>query len=140
MEIVADDQRQRALKTTEAERGQEKDDHQQTHLRLAQGMDPLIQMRPNRCLGAQSWFPALCENEKSQNKIGCAQGGGHPAWTGISEMLQTYAANKRAKNKSQPKRHADEPHFARSLLGRRDIGNVSLGDRDIAAAQSSAHS
>ena len=41
---------------------------------------------------------------------------------------------RRAENKSQPERHADEAHPLRPVFRRGDVGDVSLGDGDVAAA------
>src|SRR5438309_7962595 len=109
MEIVPDDQRQSAFKTTETKCGQEEDNHQQPDLRLAQRMEPLFNMRARRGLG-RAWLSALGQDKQGQQKIGGAKRSGSPSWARISEILQALAADERPKNKTKTEGHADKPH------------------------------
>src|SRR5437879_858324 len=110
MEIVPDDQRQSAFKTTETKCGQEEDNHEQPDLRLMQRMEPLFHMRARRRLG-RAWLPALGQDEQGQQEIGGAKRCRSPSWTHISEILQALATDERSKNETETEGHADKPHF-----------------------------
>src|SRR6266446_4907597 len=138
MEIVPDDQRQGAFKTTKTKCSQEENDHQQPDLRLAQRVDPLFNMRARRRLG-RSWLPALGQDKQGQQEIGSTKRSGSPSWAHISEILQALPADERSKNKTEAEGHADKPHFFRPFFRRRDVSDVSLRHCYIAAAEAGKH-
>ena len=95
-------------------------------------MAPLIQPRtPGRLAGVR--FQTFGEDTKCQNEIRRAKRGGRPARPGGAEKMQGDAADCRTENKSQSERHADESHPLRPVFRRGDVGDVSLGDGDVAA-------
>ena len=133
IEIVADEQRQRAFKTTEGERGQEKNQDEQADLRLGQRVAPLGKMRaPGRLAGVR--FQTFGEDAKREEKIRRAKCRGRPARPGGAEEMQRDAAERGTKNESQSEGHADESHPFRPVFRRGDVGDVGLGDGDVAAA------
>jgi len=71
---------------------------------------------------------------KREEKIRGAKCGGGPAGSGGAEEMQGNTAERRTENKSQSERHADESHPLGSVFRRRNVGDVGLGDGDVAAA------
>ena len=45
----------------------------------------------------------------------------------------------RPENEAEPEGHADETHSLRAVVGRGDVGDVGLGDGDVAAAHAGEH-
>src|SRR5438552_6338294 len=78
MEIVADNQRQRALKAAKTKRREEEDNHQQAHSWLGKGMCPLFEVGAFRSL-SRAGLPAFFEDNEGEQEIGCAQSRRHPA-------------------------------------------------------------
>ena len=72
VEVIADDQRQRALEATEAKGGEEEDNDQQSDLRLSQRMAPLVQVRARRNV-LRSRLAAFRQDQKREHKVGGAQ-------------------------------------------------------------------
>ena len=133
IEIVADQQRQGAFKATERECRQKKNQDQQADVWLRQRVAPLGKMRtPGRPAGIR--LQTFGEDAKCEEKIRRAKCGGRPAGSGGAEEMQGDAADRRTENKSQSERHADESHPLRPVFRRRDVGDVGLGDGDVAAA------
>ena len=133
MEIVADEQGQGAFEATETKGGEEKDNDEQPDPGRAQRVQPLVEMRTLGD-GLGRGLEALGQDEPGEQKISRAKGGGRPSWPRGAEQFQADAAQNRTKNESQPEGHPDKSHAARALIRRRDVGDVSLGDGDVAAA------
>src|ERR1017187_567181 len=87
---------------------------------------------PGRLAGVR--FQAFGEDAKREEKIRRAKSRGRPAGTGGAEEMQGDAAERRTENESQSEGHADESHPLRPVFRRSNVGDVGLGDGDVAAA------
>ena len=87
----------------------------------------------------ESGLQAFGENGEREQKIRRAQRRRRPAGRGDAAEFQRHAADGRAENEAQAERHADEAHPFGAVFRRRDVGDVSLGDGDVAAARAREH-
>jgi len=101
VEIIADEQRQGAFKTTERKRRQKKNQNQQTDFRLGQCVSPLGKMRATGCVAGVR-LQTFGKDGKREEKIRGAKCGGGPAGSGGAEEMQGNTAERRTENKSNP--------------------------------------
>ncbi len=140
IEIVADQQRQGAFKTTERERRQEKNQDQADRFSAGRACAPIDSSAGARVAWLESGLQTFGENGKGQHENSPRKARRRSSPGPVPpKSFKRNAAEGRAEDESQPERHADQAHPLRAVFRRRDVGDVSLGDGDVAAARAGEH-
>ena len=133
VKILIDQQSKRGFKTGKGKGGQKKYGDQQPDLRPLHRVNPLAEPRALRgVLGVG--LAAFRQQTKRQNKVARAQSSGDPTRPGLPEQLCRERAQRRSENEAKPERHANEAHFFGAFFMQGHIGDVSLRNGDVGAA------
>ena len=111
VEIVADQQRQRAFKTTECERRQKKNQNQQTDFRLRRCVCTHCANRGRLAGVVGTGFEAFGEDDDTRAGNSAAQSAAAVQPGAVTPpKFQRHAADGRAEDEAEAERHADQAH------------------------------